>query len=90
MAKEMTMNTTQAIQLRGRSQVQHWEVAAPTRYNNPVKQSHQPTRRRERIQPGFRPQKRAQAFLNLHARMTNLDQHVQTTVPAHTQRSHQK
>lgn len=69
--------------------VEHQEVASTARCNNLVEQSHRPTRRQERSQLGFRRPKRAQEFLNLHARTTNLHQHTRTTVPAHTRRSHQ-
>ncbi len=70
--------------------VEHQEVASTARCNNLVEQSHRPTRRQERSRLGFRRPKRAQEFLSLHARMTNLHQHTRTTVPAHTRRSHQK
>ncbi len=69
--------------------VEHQELASTARCNNLIEQSHRPTRRQERSQLGFRRTKRAQEFLNLHARMTNLHQHTRTTVPAHTRRSHQ-
>lgn len=40
--------------------------------NNLIKQSHRSTRRQERQQWGFRSRQRAQGFLDLHARVSNL------------------
>ncbi len=70
--------------------VEHQEVACTARGNNLVEQSHRPTRRQKRSQLGFRPWERAQEFVNLQARITNLDQPTRTTVLAHTRRRHQK
>ncbi len=69
--------------------VEHHEVASTARCNNLTLQSHRPTRRQERSQLGFKRPKRAQEFLKLHARITNLHQHTRTTVPALTRRRHQ-
>ena len=39
-----------------------------------IEQEHRSTRRQERSQQGFKQRKRAQEFLGLHARITNLHQ----------------
>ncbi|UQN10690.1 IS6 family transposase [Deinococcus sp. QL22] len=70
-------------------EVDHQQVIRAARCNNLVEQSHRPTRQQERSQLGFRKLKRTQEFLNLHARMTNLQRHARTTVPAHLRRSNQ-
>ncbi|MFB9990819.1 IS6 family transposase [Deinococcus oregonensis] len=57
---------------------------------NSVEQSHRPTRRQERQQRGFRSRKRAQGFLDLHARMTNVHHPARSTLPAHYRRHHQR
>ena len=49
--------------------VDHQQVISTARCNNLIEQSHRPTRRQERSQQGFRRRKRAQEFLNLHARV---------------------
>jgi len=70
--------------------VDHQQVISTARCNNIIEQSHRPTRRQERSQQGFRRRKRAQEFLNLHARITNLYHHSRTSVSASTRRHHQK
>ncbi|CAM4429829.1 IS6 family transposase [Deinococcus marmoris] len=66
--------------------VDHQEVISTTRCNNMIEQSHRSTRRQERQQLGFRRRKRAQEFLNLHARIENLHHHTRTSVSAKNQR----
>ena len=70
--------------------VDHQQVISAARYNNVIEQEHRSTRRQERSQQGFRRQKRAQEFLSLHARITNLHHHSRTSVTAKTRRSNQK
>ncbi len=70
--------------------VEHQQVISTAHYNNIVEQSQRPTRRQERQQFGFKRRKRAQAFLDLHARMTNLHHHVRTSVSAVTRRNNQR
>ena len=70
--------------------VDHQQVISTARCNNIVEQSHRPTRRQERQQLGFKRRKRAQAFLNLHARIENLHHHSRTSVSATTRRKNQK
>ena len=70
--------------------VDHQQVISTARYNNLIEQSHRPTRRQERQQQGFKRRKRAQEFLNLHARVTNLHHHSRTSVSAMTRRNNQK
>ncbi|GAA4000412.1 hypothetical protein GCM10022631_09100 [Deinococcus rubellus] len=70
--------------------VNHQQVISTARCNNVIEQSHRPTRRQERIQQGFRRRKRAQEFLSLHARVTNLHHHSRTSVSAATRRENQK
>jgi len=50
--------------------VEHREVISAARCNNPLEQSHRPTREQERPQGGFRSRKRAQGFLALLARVS--------------------
>ncbi|MCY1703977.1 IS6 family transposase [Deinococcus sp. SL84] len=69
---------------------EHREVISTARCNNLVEQSHRPTRSQERSQKGFKSISRAQNFLDLHARTSNLHQHTRTTVTAETRRSNQK
>jgi len=69
--------------------VEHVQVMRAARCNNLMEHSHRPTRQQERSQIGFKNQKRAQEFLALHARVSNLHQHTRTTVPAHLRRSNQ-
>jgi len=69
--------------------VDHQQVISTARCNNVIEQSHRPTRRQERQQQGFKRWKRAQEFLSLHARMTNLYHHSRTSVSAQTRRSNQ-
>ena len=69
--------------------VDHQHVISTARCNNIIEQSHRPTRRQERSQQGFRRRKRAQEFLNLHARVTNLHHHSRTSVSASTRRQNQ-
>ncbi|MFB9990428.1 IS6 family transposase [Deinococcus oregonensis] len=68
----------------------HHQVISKAQCNNIVEQEHRPTRRQERSQQGFRRRKRAQAFLSLHARMTNLHHHSRTSVCAAVRRNNQK
>ena len=70
--------------------VDHQQVISTARCNNLIEQSHRPTRRQERQQQGFKRRKRAQEFLNLHARVTNLHHHSRTSVSAMTRRNNQK
>ena len=67
--------------------VDHQQVISTARCNNLIEQSHRPTRRQERSQLGFRQVKRAQGFLDLHARITNLHGSARSTIPAHDRRS---
>ncbi len=61
-------------QIASLAEVNHQEVISTARCNNPIEQSHRPTRRQERQQQGFDRRKRAQEFLRLHARIENLHQ----------------
>ncbi|THF66692.1 IS6 family transposase [Deinococcus sp. Arct2-2] len=70
--------------------VDHQQVISTARCNNIVEQSHRPTRRQERQQQGFKRRRRAQEFLRLHARLTNLHHHTRNSVPAATRRSNQR
>jgi len=72
------------------SDVDHQQVISTARCNNLIEQSHRLTRRQERQQLGFKRRKRAQAFLNLQARIENLHHHTRTSVPAMTRRHTQK
>ena len=67
----------------------HQQVISTARCNNVIEQEHRCTRRQERSQQGFRRRKRAQEFLNLHARVTNLHHHSRTSVTAATRRTNQ-
>ena len=69
---------------------EHREVISTARYNNLIEQSHRPTRNQERSQKGFKGREKAQKFLDLHARISNLCQHTRTTVNAKTKRSNQR
>jgi len=69
--------------------VEHIQVIRAARCNNLIEQSHRPTRQQERSQIGFKSSRRAQEFLALHARVSNLQQHTRTTVSAHLRRSNQ-
>ena len=73
-----------------RVHVDHQEVISTARCNNVIEQSHRSTRRQERQQQGFKRRKRAQEFLNLHARIDNLHQHTRTSVFATIRRNSQK
>ncbi|MFC3859482.1 IS6 family transposase [Deinococcus antarcticus] len=70
--------------------VEHREVISTARCNNLIEQSHRPTRNQERSQKGFKTIKKAQKFLDLHARTSNLHQHTRTTVTAETRRNNQR
>ena len=70
--------------------VEHVQVVSTARCNNLTLQSHRSTRRRERQQRGFRSRRRAQGFLDLHARIMNLHHPARCTLPAHPRRQHQK
>ncbi len=82
--------------------VEHTQVLSNARCNNLIeqragpiqvsfcpRQSHRPTRKQERSQLGFKKQRRTQEFLALHARVSNLQQHTRTTVPALNRRRNQ-
>ncbi len=69
--------------------VEHVQVISTARCNNLIEQSHRSTRTQERSQLGFKKSRRAQEFLALHARVSNLQQHTRTTVPAHIRRLNQ-
>ncbi|WP_272976188.1 IS6 family transposase [Deinococcus geothermalis] len=69
--------------------VEHVQVVSTAHCNNLVEQSHRPTRQHERQQLGFKRRRRAQEFLALHARVSNLHRHARTTVPAALRRSRQ-
>ncbi len=69
---------------------EHREVISAARCNNLIEQSHRPTRAQERGQKGFKDRERAQRFLDLHARISNLHQRTRTTVIAEIRRSNQK
>jgi putative transposase len=69
--------------------VDHQQVISTARCNNIIEQEHRSTRRQERSQQGFKKRKRAQEFLSLHARITNLHHHARTSVSAKTRRSGQ-
>ncbi|WP_415791694.1 IS6 family transposase [Deinococcus saxicola] len=77
-------------QIPSLADVDHQQVISTARCNNIVEQEHRSTRRQERSQQGFRRRKRAQAFLSLHARITNLHHHSRTSVCAAVRRSNQK
>jgi putative transposase len=68
--------------------VDHQQVISTARCNI-IEQEHRSTRRQERSQQGFKRWKRAQEFLNLHARVTTLHHHSRTSVSAGTRRSGQ-
>ena len=68
----------------------HGEVISTARCNNLIEQSHRPTRNQERSQKGFKNIEKAQTFLDLHARISNLHQYTRTTVTAETRRSNQQ
>ena len=70
--------------------IDHQQVISTARCNNIVEQEHRSTRRQERQQQGFKGRKRAQEFLSLHARITNLHHHSRTSVSASTRRRNQK
>ena len=70
--------------------VDHQQVISTARCNNIIEQEHRSTRRQERSQQVFKRRKRAQEFLSLHARITNLHHHSRTRVPAATRRNNQK
>ena len=70
--------------------VDHQQVISMRRCNNIIEQEHRSTRRQERSQQGFKRRKRAQEFLNLHARITNLHHHSRTSVCASTRQNHQR
>ena len=69
--------------------VDHRQVISTARCNNVIEQEHRSTRRQERSQQGFKRRKRAQEFLSLHARITNLHHHSRTSVTAITRRNNQ-
>jgi len=70
--------------------VEHVQVVSTARCNNLIEQSHRPTRGQERQQRGFRSRRRAQGFLDLHARIMNLHHPARSTVPARHRRHHQQ
>jgi len=70
--------------------IDHQEVISTARCNNSIEQEHRCTRRQERSQQGFKRWKRAQEFLSLHARITNLHQYSRTSVTAAPRRDNQR
>ncbi|GGO29910.1 hypothetical protein GCM10008949_24050 [Deinococcus humi] len=70
--------------------VEHVQVVSTAPYNTIVEHSHRPTRRQARQQRGFRSRKRAQGFVEVHARVTNLYHPARSTVPALWRRHHQR
>ena len=52
--------------------------------NNRAKNSHQPTRRRERIMKRFKSPRQVQRFLSVHDQVANLSPAVETTIPPQT------
>jgi len=52
--------------------VEHVQVVSTARCNNLIEQSHRSTRQQERSQIGLKNQRRAQEFLALQARVSNL------------------
>jgi putative transposase len=70
--------------------VDHQQVISTARCNNIIEQEHRSTRRQERSQHGFNRRKRAQEFLSLHARITNLHHHSRTCVSALTRKNNQQ
>ena len=70
--------------------VEHVQVISTARCNNLIEQSHRSARRQERQQRRFRSRKRAQGFLELHARVSNLHHPARSTVPARHRRLHQE
>ena len=77
-------------QLPSLADVDHQEVISTAKCNNGIEQEHRSTRRQERSGQGFKRRKRAQEFLSLHARITNLHHHSRTSVCAAVRRSNQK
>ncbi len=69
--------------------VEHFQVISSARCNNLIVQSHRPTQNQERSQLGFKNLHRAQEFLALHARVSNLHQHTRTPVTARNRRLNQ-
>ncbi|WP_084047737.1 IS6 family transposase [Deinococcus hopiensis] len=70
--------------------VEHVQVISSARCNNLIEQSHRPTRRQERQQWGFRSRQRAQGFLDLHTRVSNLHHSARSAIPASQRRSHKE
>jgi len=70
--------------------VDRQQVISTLRCNNTIEQSHRPTRHQERQQQGFKRRERAQEFLSLHSRITNLHHHTRTSVSATTRRINQQ
>ncbi len=64
----------------------HVTVSAAERQNNPIEQSHRPTRDQERQQRGFRTVTSTQAFLFTHAEVSNLFRHTRARTPARLRR----
>ena len=52
--------------------------------NNRAENSHQPTRRRERIMKRFKSPRQVQRFLSVHDQVANLSPTVETTIPPQT------
>ncbi|MGY2897287.1 putative transposase [Deinococcus sp. UYEF24] len=82
--------------------VEHTQVISTARCNNLIEQSHRLTREQKRSgqaslwalfcsrsQLGFKNPRRAQEFLALHARVSNLHESTRTTVPALNRRRNQ-
>lgn len=64
----------------------HVTVSAAARQNNPIEQSHRPTRDQERQQRGFRGITRAGRFLFTHAEVNLLFRHTCARTPAQVRR----
>ena len=67
--------------------VEHVQVVSTARCNNPMEQSHRPTRPQERNQLGFKRRRRTQEFIALHARVSNVHRSTRTSIPATLRRS---
>ncbi len=68
-------------------EVDHQQLISTARCNNIIEQEHRSTRRHERQQQSFKRRKRAQEFLSLHARVTNLHHHSRNSVTAVNRKS---
>lgn len=66
--------------------VDHQRVISTARCNTMIEQSHRPTRSQEHSQLGFRQIRRAQGFLELQARISNLHGSARSTLSANDRR----